>query len=72
MAIYYPRYVMQELGKMNLDKYSYAIDVEYNDLDSKLMERIYVCMRVCDYKQGPIASYYFIDSWDSRIYTVDF
>ena len=52
---------------MNLDEYSYAIDVEYNDLDSKLMERIYVCMRVCNYKQGPIEFYYFIDSWDSRI-----
>ena len=60
-------YVTQELGKMNLDEYSYAIDVEYNDLDSKLMERIYVCMRVCNYKQGLIAFNYFIDSWDSRI-----
>ena len=60
--------VMQELGKMNLDEYSYVIDAEYNDLDSKLMERIYLCMRVCNCKQGPIAFYYFIDSWDSRIY----
>ena len=53
---------MQELGKMNLDEYSYVIDAEYNDLYSKLMERIYLCMRVCNCKQGPIAFYYFIDS----------
>ena len=59
---------MQELGKMNLDEYSYVIDAEYNDLDSKLMERIYLCMRVCNCKQGPIAFYYFIDSLDGRIY----
>lgn len=38
--------VTQELGKMNLDEYSYAIYVEYNDLDSKLMEK-YISMYAC-------------------------